>query len=293
MTGIEDRLAQALRARTDLVTADRLTPAEPPVAARPGTPWRRPAAYALVAAACAAAIVLPFALVGDGGSEPAPVTPPPSTTVPTPSAEPSPSATPADVTAPEDGFAEGASPFADAVNDVLELGESGPVVRGADASLRLLTFGDVARLEITLGDGTTSHVDLEPPASAVEMGDLLPTVHTTYVAGRAPLVLVRWGGEKGVTRVFDHSDGRFREVPFSSVLGGNRDEDGAEAWSVLTEDGSFYVLRRAGEEAVDVVRWEVQYDGDEAAYLFLGNAGKPIGRWCADGPEGAGWVTCT
>lgn len=299
MTGIEDRLTQALRARTDLVTADQLSPGEPPVAARTGAPWRRPAVYVLVAAACAAAIALPFALVGGDAQEPGPVGPPTttsSTPAPTGTADPSPSGgttPPGGTSEAEDGFAPGASPFDDVSNDVLEVGESGPVVRGADASLRLFSVGDIARLEVTRGDGTTSHVDLEPSAMEAAGGDPSPTVHTTFVAARSPLVVVRWGDARGVTRVYDLSDGRFRDVPFSSVLGSNRDEEGGAAWSVVTEDGSFYVLQRAGDEAVDVFRWEVQYDGGRAAYFVLGNAGRPLGRWCADGPEGAGWVTCT
>jgi len=283
MTGTEDRLVEALRARTDLITHDRLTPSVPPVAAEPRSAWRRPALYALAAAACAGAIALPFALSGGDGGRPSPVTPPTTSAPSLPS--PATSSSSADRTPAADGFSEGASPFADANHDVLRLDESGPVIRGADASLHLFSFGDVARLEMTLGDGTKSHVDLEPPASAVAAGDLLPTVHTTFVADTAPLVLVRWGGEKGVTQVFDHSGNQFRELPFTSYFGSNQaGEAGGRVWSVLTNDGSFYALHEAGGK-IEVYPWRVEYDAGKPVYLALGNQGRPLGSRCSDTPD--------
>jgi hypothetical protein len=80
MRDIEDRLAAALRARTELVQPEDLRPLEQP-AARPVW-FRRPATYALVAAACAAAIAVPFIVNGDrdGKSDPGPSTDGPSPT---------------------------------------------------------------------------------------------------------------------------------------------------------------------------------------------------------------------
>ncbi|WP_193613206.1 hypothetical protein [Nocardioides lijunqiniae] len=70
MSTIEDRLTRALEARADLVRAEDLRPLEVPGATVHRL--RRPATYAVAAAACAAAIAAPFVLGGDGGSSPQP-----------------------------------------------------------------------------------------------------------------------------------------------------------------------------------------------------------------------------
>jgi hypothetical protein len=454
MNDLEQRLTDALRARTDLVTLDRLTPAAPPAAVvRPR--WRRSAAYALAAAACAAAIATPFVLLQGNGDDSGPVvTPSPTPTVtsgtdagadwpvaerreetdvtgdgdpdelvlrrePAPghrarvevtgladgwvvlegrpeamafaastglddvpgdeitlrhtkpasgfpaldvltvrdgrlvhavpeardaalsspvqdgqawgwwfepdgeadglfSARAEPSGDPADADAtwrwrvsadgtrlvatkvpPEgrqgtdEGFETGSSPFADRADEVIGIDEEffTNLDGGGDDSVRLFTPGDVARLEVTFDDGTSTHLDIDPPQAAIDSGDLLPTVHTTYLAARTPMLVVRWGGPEGVTQVIDPAGHELRPLAFTSSFGSNTDEEGGTIHSVLTEDGSFYAVRQVSDESVDVYRWEVAYDGDQAAYLALGNSGRPIGRWCPDSGSGR-WVTC-
>lgn len=77
MSTLEDRLTAALAARADLVQPEDLRPADPPVQPRS---WARPVLYGLAAAACAAAIALPFVLGGGGSDDPdiAPATQTPS-----------------------------------------------------------------------------------------------------------------------------------------------------------------------------------------------------------------------
>jgi hypothetical protein len=68
MTTMEERLTSALAARAELVQIEDLRPLEvPDVAAR--SPWRRPAAYGLLAAACAAVVLVPVGLATLGGDE--------------------------------------------------------------------------------------------------------------------------------------------------------------------------------------------------------------------------------
>lgn len=72
MSTLEDRLSAALAARADLVQPEDLRPEAPPVQQRP---WVRPVLYGLAAAACAAAVSVPFVIGGfrgDGDDQPAP-----------------------------------------------------------------------------------------------------------------------------------------------------------------------------------------------------------------------------
>ena len=71
MSTIEDRLTAALSARADLVRPDDLRET-PPTSPRPSL-LRRPT-Y-LAAAACAAAVTVPFLVAGDGSPKPAPLAP--------------------------------------------------------------------------------------------------------------------------------------------------------------------------------------------------------------------------
>ncbi|MCW2797537.1 hypothetical protein [Nocardioides sp.] len=78
MNSLEDRLTSALAARADLVQPEDLRPDDVPA---PKVLWlRRPAMYAVAAAACAAVIAAPFVMGGDDDGEPSPAPPAPSLT---------------------------------------------------------------------------------------------------------------------------------------------------------------------------------------------------------------------
>lgn len=139
MTALEDRLSAALRARAELVHPEDLAPARVPTA-RTSSPWRRPATYGLLAAACALAVAIPVGLQladgdGDGGPAPQP------TFTPTPDGEGWDWPVEQEISADVDG---------DGTDDAVRMRR--PVSRVPD--------GIAQRLEVTLSSGRTVHMVL-------------------------------------------------------------------------------------------------------------------------------------
>lgn len=279
MTGTEDRLTQALRARTDLITHDRLTPAAPPVAARPRSPWRRPALYALAAAACAGAIALPFALNTGDGQEPGPVQPP-TTTATTPAA-PSPTKSVNATETPNPAL----PPFVDenAAGTILP-GEAARLSGNRwDVETLALEMSDGADvLSVTWADGETAAIDLP------DEGEWVPQVSTTLVTGDNPGVLVTWEQQDGaVQRVYSTAGRRLAEIVPQSAFGLTASEDGGNPRSVLGLDGTIYTLVEAGGPTkVYVYEWSA---GDDN--LLLANEGRNVGTWCLVNEAGT-WEPC-
>jgi hypothetical protein len=274
MTGTEDRLAQALRARTDLITHERLTPTAPPVAAEPRSSWRRPVLYALAAAACAGAIALPFALNGSGGGErePGPLG---STTATTPAA-PSPTvivtATPNAALPP---FV-----FANAAGTILP----GEAARLADnrwgiASLAVDDSRVAGILRVTWADGATAELDLPEEATVAQ-------VSTTLVNGDSAGVLVTWesgGAGNPVQRVYSTAGRRLAEIVPQSAFGLTASED------LLGLDGTIYTsIEDAAERGAKIHIYEWRAGDDN---LLLANGGRSTGTWClVDAP--VTWELC-
>jgi len=277
MTGTEDRLAQALRARTDLITHDRLTPAAPPVAAEPRPAWRRPTVALLAAAACAAAIALPFALDGGDNQEPGPAIPP---TAPATSAAPSPTM---NVTAT---LNPALPPFVsrNAASTILP----GEAARLADnrwgvRTLSVETSDGTDVLRVAWADGETEAIDLP------DEGDWVPQVSTTLVTGdKNPGVLVTWEQQDGaIQRVYSTSGHRLAEIFPQSAFGLTASEEGGNPRSVLALNGTIYTLVEAGGPTkVSVYEWSA---GDDN--LLLANEGRSTGTWCLVGGAET-WQPC-
>jgi hypothetical protein len=190
------------------------------------------------------------------------------------------------VSAPvDDGFAVGASPFRDRDVDAIDIGQhfSTDLDGGGEDTISLDTPGDAARLTVRYDDGTVAEADLQPPAGA---GGAVPTLHTTLLSANDPMLVVRWGGPAGVSQVYDASDHQLRLIAFTSYFGNNQaGEGGGKVWSVLSANGSFYALRQTSAAEIDVFTWQVAYDKGRAAYLVLGNEGRPLGSWCSETPD--------
>jgi hypothetical protein len=270
MTGTEERLAQALRARTDLITHDRLTPSAPPVAAKPRSPLRRPAFALLAAAACAAAIALPFALAGGDGQKPDPVGP--TTARPT-SAPVAPSPTMTVSAVPDPAL----PPFAseNAASTILP----GEAARLADNRWGIETLSmpavDPAAdvLMVSWADGSAAQIDLP------DEGDWVPQASTTLVTGDSPGVLVTWEQRDGaIQRVYSTAGHRLAEIVPQSAFGLNASEDGGNPRSVLGLDGTIYTSVEPDDaRGVKILIYEWSA-GDEN--LLLANGGRSTGTWC-------------
>jgi hypothetical protein len=279
MTGTEDRLAQALRARTGLITHDRLTPAAPPVAAEPRPAWRRPVLYALAAAACAGAIALPFALNAGDGPEPGPIQTPTATTPSAPS--------------PTKSVDANETPDPD-LPPFLLANTSGTILPGEAARLSGSRWGvetltlensegrDVLR--VTWADGESAAITLP------DEGDWVPQVSTTLVTGEHPGVLVTWEQQNGaIQRVYSTAGRRLAEIVPQSAFGLNASEDGGNPRSVLGLDGTIYTSIEPDTERgsrILIYEWSA---GDDN--LLLANEGRSTGTWClVDAP--VSWEPC-
>jgi hypothetical protein len=284
MTGTEDRLARALRARTDLITHDQLRPMAPPAVVS-HIRWRRTGAYALVAAACAAALSIPVVLVAGGDRGNDPIQQPGPTNVATTNSSPAPSPT---VTVSAK-LNPALPPFVDAnAAGVIVPGEAAALAdnRWGITTLSVTapdetTVADVLR--VTWSDGTMAKFTL-PAESAT------PQVSTTLVNGDSAGILVTWeSGPQGVPvqRVYSTAGFDLTEIFPQSAFGLTASEDGGNPRSVLSVNGTIYTMVEAGGPTrINLYSWSA---GDHN--LLLANKGRNIGTYClVEGP--VTWKLC-
>jgi hypothetical protein len=261
-TQTESRLAAALHARADLVTAQDLRPLERP--ARPGVRWR-PVLLTTVAAAAVTAVVVTTAGTTGPAAGPAPI-PPAASTAPAPSA------------------ASSAPPAADPAGDLAVLlpevdarhglGEPLPLGDGDSAVLRRVGSGDGRRYAAVLTvDGEEHTMMLAPSLSPPQL-----VAGLVRSPGGAPTVLVRQeDGDHTAALVLSFTAGAVTVLhpPAGALIGDGWTEvgDGSlhyyRTW--LSERGVLYTAEAVTAARHRLTRWMLG-DGSTLAPVDVGEA---------------------
>lgn len=285
MSTIEDRLSAALHARAEQVRPEDLRPADPPTSAVPLL--RRPTTWLVAAAACAALVATPLALLGDGDGADAPL--PPASQSPTP--DPAPDGR--DVKGadwPLVSEYDGYDVDGDGIDDrIVTRNASGEKVAQEDWRLEVqLTAGGTAAV-ILSGEGWGVN-----PAAPAEL-DGRPGDEIVYYNGMESV-------EQPEIGVLQYVDGALRDVPLPAepaITSQNDGQDRLRAWWV--RDGVLFSSRTlqggfvpgtdgpggSGPREIELWEWSIS-DGrltasqQENMCVDLSQADNPFP--CGDGP---------
>lgn len=277
MTTIEDRLTTALHARADLVAPEDL---RPPAFPEVGSPGPRRWVYAAVAAACAAAIAVPFALTRDGDGTHEGVPPisegPTPTETPTPTGTPSPDRSSFSLAEQPDQIQVGGSWQVD-------LDGGGPDTVTLDGPVGRDQYEDgEVRLTVATTSGGTVSVPL--PASYYLFVNEDPIV----TSGVPALLVGSSGGDQATYRVFALREGALVElVP---TMGDPRlaSFEGGATWqrTQVTTDGRLVTLQGTLDGGPEIARAWQWLPGDQTL------TAADLGNYCrADGA--VAWTPCS
>lgn len=196
-------------------------------------------------------------------------------------------------TTADDGFDDGASPFLDRSDAVIQVGESFQVDvdgGGADTFSLGSEGGEEWVLGASFAGGPEPFTALTPPEGA----EGPPMLHTTLAEpapGDAPLLVVRWGSVYGgLTQIYSTEGQQLTLLPWTSTFGGGRSEDGTSVTTVLTTNGTLYALNQVDAVEVGVYLWRAE----GTTYMVLGNNGMSLGSWCKNevDPDQPPYVEC-
>lgn len=230
MSTVEDRLSSALHARADLVQAhDLRAPEVPQVTALPPA-WRRPAAYAVLAAACVVAVAVPVGLeLADKPRE----------------------------TAPADGAGW------PVVEDISGYDLDGDGA-GDDVTLRVPEDGGRARVDVTYADGRAAYRVLDGATAPTR---IIGAAATTI--GPQQALVLGGSGNGDVTVLLAEGDELVSpartEEPFYE---GVRDTVVGDVWvdeevlrSSVSHEGGYVAGQVPDDYAVEAYEWTVTADG--------------------------------
>jgi hypothetical protein len=274
-SSIEDRLAAALEAQADLVTAQDLGPIEVPHRSRRP---RTSTVLLLAAAACAAVVATPFVIRAVDGSSPSPG---PSGTPTAGVTEPSPS-DPTQSGPTQSGPTSSESTESDPSTDVRGITLADPQRADVDGDgrpddVRLMLGStrdglDGGSVDVTLAAGGTSSTEL--PVGY--LSDQLLPAYDINGDGHDQVLLKLSGGDESSLLVYTWYDGSLvlAKTPRSAPLAvGSEDEHGL-MYNYFFDDGLFSWLR---QDPVDpagatyhVKEWSWSVHGDQLVPTSVG-----------------------
>lgn len=305
---LDERLASALEARADLVTAEHLRPLEVPPA-----PRRRPTAVLVAAAAALVLVAAPFLVDQMTGTAPAPRPAGPPSAITTPADEPSPSptasATPRSGKEPEDRSTppqiptQGIGPFRVVVTAHADLDGDGRADRIQIKVRETVSpvAGSMIDIDLAGEGGLEAYMDsehapeqlLEPP---VRLGDggREQLLATRSEGDSTELLVIGWDGFSDSPGVIHPGTGLRPAAGLDDqgrTTGFYVDADGLHSWRTLEP------VDPAGSTEVEVEEWSwsIRYDlpvevaqGDgrnaphKTEYIRTGLVPTAEGTRCAD-----------